>query len=88
MALQAGIESVRNGTLGAFLTDVPTLQYYSYQPPCTLTVTNDQFGPSSLVFGMPMNHSLAPLVDEAVRTLRDTGEAGVRGCSQDDSSCH
>ena len=53
---------VRNGSVTAFLTDAPTLQYYAGRVPCDLTVVGNNFGPGALVYGLQKNSSLtAPL---------------------------
>ena len=53
---------VRNGSVAAFLTDAPTLQYYAGRVPCDLTMVGNNFGPGALVYGLQKNFSLtAPL---------------------------
>jgi hypothetical protein len=68
--LRTGLAMVRNGSVDAFITDAPTLQYFAGRQPCDLTVVGNDFGPGALVYGLQKNSSLTGPLNDAMLVVR------------------
>ena len=63
---QQAVAAVRNGTVLAFLTDFPTLQFYASALPCDVTVGGQPFGPNSISLGLPQGSILMEPLNQAI----------------------
>lgn len=71
--VQEGVEAVQDGTLVAYIGDLPTSTHYTMQNPCMVSVLKNVYGPFMIGFGLPKNHVLGPLFDDAIKTFQADG---------------
>lgn len=69
---QQAVAAVRAGTVLAFLTDYPTLQFYASALPCDVTVGGQPFGPNSISLGLPQGSVLMEPLNQAILKVQIT----------------
>lgn len=69
---QQALAAVRAGTVLAFLTDYPTLEFYASALPCDVTVGGQPFGPNSISLGLPRGSVLMEPLNQAILKVQIT----------------
>ncbi|KAG2497225.1 hypothetical protein HYH03_004814 [Edaphochlamys debaryana] len=70
---QSCIAGVRAGSLAAFVSDKPLLDFQAGLQPCDLEVVGQDFGPGNLVFGLQKNSSLLEPFNRAIQHFLEDG---------------
>eukprot|EP00878_Enallax_costatus_P044544 GHUV01053208.1.p1 GENE.GHUV01053208.1~~GHUV01053208.1.p1 ORF type:complete len:468 (+),score=104.28 GHUV01053208.1:524-1927(+) len=67
------VEAVRDGKIAAYISDYPTVQYYTQVPPCDLALGSDTIGSGALVIGLSPNSTIRQKLDAALLQLSEAG---------------